>query len=157
MKNEDVIQLVNAGVLGITTHSVSPAHAYKVYKFKKALRSAYKLIHESEMAAISEVGIEDPLAFDARLAELKATDAPTPEQQKELADKLATMERLNAMRNSIWTDDVTLQDVKTIPYQEWHKLQEENRNAKIHGQAVDILSGDVEYLLEGVLWEPFEE
>ena len=53
-------------------------------------------------------------------------------------------------------EEVTL-TAKTMPYEVWHQLQVENSKKVIDGKEVDILSGYVEDLLEGVLWEAPKE
>jgi hypothetical protein len=157
MKNNEVIQLVNAGILGITAHSLPPAQAYKIYKFKKAIRSAYNLIAEGEIASLEELGINDAKAFDARLEQLRKIEVPLPKQVEELNAKQGILDRLNEVRNSLYTDDAILPEIKAIPYEDWHKLQEENSQNKVGKHTVDVLSGEVEFLLEGILWTPIED
>lgn len=158
MKNKDIIFLVKAGILNITAHSLPSEQAYKIYKFKKALKDANNSVYEAEVALTAEVGIEDPHAFDARIAELKQIKDLTAEQQKELDALLSTLVRLNEMRKNIYEDDAVLPGIETIPYEHWHKLQDENRHLVVGKRTVDALSGNIEFLLEGVLWTPpFEE
>ena len=53
-------------------------------------------------------------------------------------------------------EDVEL-DVKTIPYEEWRKLQAENRAKKLGDREVDILGGIAELILADVFWREPEE
>ena len=48
MKNYQIINLVNNGLLNTTEHDVPAADAYKAYKFRKAVRKAYDAIAEKE-------------------------------------------------------------------------------------------------------------
>ena len=64
MKNIDIINLANGGILAITANDLDAAHAYKVIKFKKAVKKAFESIVESEKEILKEAGIEDAQAFD---------------------------------------------------------------------------------------------
>lgn len=156
MKNSEIVFLANNGALVITNHTLSPAHAYKVFKFRKALAKAFEAIQESEKSLLSDCGVEDARAFDARLEELRAVENPTDEQKAELNEKTEIVNRYVALRNQMYGEDVTL-DCHKIPYEEWFKLQNENKEVEVFGRKVDVLSGLAEDVLEGVLWEAPEE
>ena len=56
----------------------------------------------------------------------------------------------------------TFKDVSPLPYSEWRKLQEENKNITIafvdkagnpRSIVQDVFTGKTEEILEGVLWE----
>ena len=50
MKNIDIFNLANAGILAISANDLDAAHAYKVMKFKMAVRKAFESIVSSENA-----------------------------------------------------------------------------------------------------------
>lgn len=151
MKRFELINLSHAGVLDITNHDLSPAHAYKVVKFRKALRDALEAIDRDIEAVRKDVGITDPAAFDAELMELRKAEGRSPEQQVRLDEMEATLRRFLELRGQLFDEDVKL-DCKTIPYGQWHALQNENRARLVNGKETDVLSGPVEDMLEGVLW-----
>jgi hypothetical protein len=68
----------------------------------------------------------------------------------------AALKRFIDLRTQMMDEEVTL-DCKTLPYTEWHKLQNENKDKDVNGRKTDVLSGYVEDLLEGVLWTAPEE
>lgn len=160
MKNYEVITLVNAGVLQTTAHDVAPAHAYKLYKLKKALEKALAAIQESEKGLVKDAGIEDAQAFDDRgreLAKMKPEEL-TEEQKAEKREREAKLSKMGELRRALYEDEAALEGLKTVPYDVWFALQKENRAVKAGGQETDVLTGAVESILEGVFWEaPKEE
>ena len=146
MKNLDIISLCNTGILDITSNELNAEDAYKVYRFLKELRKINKNISDSEKDLIAQAGIENPVQFDRDYQEAR--------EQKD-TDKIKFCEerlyRLNDLRNILLSEDTNLPEFKTISYESWHKLQQEN-------PAVKGLYGSNEELLENVLWvSPTEE
>ena len=138
MKNIDLLNLVNAGILGITANDLDASQAYKVLKFKRAVKRAFSDVAESERGLLSEVGIADPGAFDK-----ERQDCTDPERKAEL-DK--TFDRFNELRKNLYEEEVKL-DCKTLPFDAFHALQRENKAQK----AAPLNA--FEDVLEGVLWE----
>lgn len=142
MKNYDVINLVHAGILGITSNDLDSGQAYKVLKFKKAVNKAYEAIGEAEKAVLAEAGIKDGESFEKELIELRKT--------KENPDKLSKMEKKNQrfveLRKKVFEEDVTLEGTKTLSYEDFHTLQKENKS--MENKPLNIF----EELLEGILW-----
>ena len=83
MKKIEIISLANAGVQAITNHDLSPEHAYKVVKFRKALNAAYEAIGKDEEEIRKDAGIENPKAFDDELKILRESKS-NPERREEL-------------------------------------------------------------------------
>ena len=150
MKKIEIISLANADVQVITNHDLSPEHAYKVVKFRKALASAYEAIGKDEEAIRKDAGIEDPQTFDKELKELRESKT----DPKRLAEMEALLKRFLELRAQMLNEDVVL-DCKALPYAEWHKLQCENR--AVGDEKRDLLSGWVEDVLEGCLWKAPED
>ena len=157
MKKSDIVALVQGGVLNVTQHSVSVNHAYKVFKFKSTLRKLFEALVEQEQDLAKECLIMDGASFDARRSELAAKEKPTKEEQKELEEMNDQYKRFAGLREELYKEEVLLAGVKTIPYEEWHKLQEENKEVQTAFGKQDVLSGQVEDLLENVLWRAPEE
>lgn len=156
MKKSDILALVNAGALNATQHELSSAHSYKVFKFKSLLRKELAAIQEADGELLKECGIEDANLFDARLAELRKLEAPTKEEKKELDEMTEKLAKYLEQQKELYNEEVTL-DVKPIPYDEWAKLQNENKAVNFLGNTKDVFSGYVEELLFGVLWKAPEE
>ena len=157
MKNSDVVYLVNSGVQLTTGHSLSNASAYKAFKFRKVLSSILNSVSEGEKGLLTEVGIEDASKFDERLAVLRATEKPTEEEVKELETMQAQLEKYSGLRDQLYNEEADLSSVKAMNYDDWRKLQNENKEVEVNGVKKDVFSGKVEELLEGVLWEGLEE
>lgn len=148
MKTIDILNLANAGVFSVSANSLDAAHAYKVIKFKSAVRKAAAAIDEAQKELTKEAGIEDPQAFDKERSELIKSKA-NPER---LAELNAQFGRLMELRDKFYNDDVELEGVKTIPYDQFFALQKENKD--LEHKPLDAFAD----LLEGVLWEaPKEE
>lgn len=156
MKNHQIITLAGAGVSVSTNHTLSPAHGYKAFRFRKAVAEAMSKIQSEEAELLNECGINDPASFDARLVELRSMERDEAQEMelKEMTEKLSSF---LAMRASLYDTDVELHGVIPMPYDEWFKLQNENREKDFNGKMVDIFSGAVEDMLEGVLWVAPEE
>lgn len=152
MKNSDVVYLVNSGVQLTTGHSLSNASAYKAFKFRKVLSSILNSVSEGEKGLLTEVGIEDASKFDERLAVLRATEKPTEEEVKELETMQAQLEKYSGLRDQLYSEEADLSSVKAMNYDDWRKLQNENKEVEVNGVKKDVFSGKVEELLEGVLW-----
>ena len=148
MKKQTLIVLANAGIQSMTNHSLDTAQAYKVVKFRKAFNAALDAIAEDQKALLKEAGIEDSVAFNQEMDELRKANR-TPEQDAKLKEMEAKVKRYNEMNLELLKEEVTL-DCKALPYEEWHKLQNENK--EVGDKKVDLLSGYVEDVLEGVLW-----
>lgn len=148
MKKQTIIVLANAGIAAMTNHSLDTAQAYKVVKFRKAFNAALDAIAEDQKALLKEAGIEDSVAFNQEIDELRKANR-TQEQEEKLKEMEAKVKRYNEMNGELLKEEVTL-DCKAMPYEDWRKLQNENK--EVGDKKVDLLSGWVEDVLEGVLW-----
>ena len=160
MKNYEVVTLINAGVLQATAHDVAPAHAYKLYKLKKALEKTLSAIQDAEKGLVKDAGIEDAQAFDERGRELAKVkeDERTEAQKAEMEERNAKLVKVGELRKALYEDEAQIEGLKTVPYDVWFALQKENRAVKVNGQEADIFSGPAESILEGVFWDaPAEE
>lgn len=151
MKNKDIITLANCGALSITAHNIPAAHAYKVLKFKKSVRAAMLSFQDAERAIFSDCGVTDTANFNKRLNDLRGKLREEAEDT-ELAGMEKTIAEIQGLQKELKNEDVVL-DVKTMPYDVWHELQNENKAVPFDELTRDVLSGEVEELLEGVLWE----
>ena len=59
LKNNEIIALVNAGLLNTTEHDVPAADAYKSYKFRKAVDKAFNAIVEKDRELPKTAGVEN--------------------------------------------------------------------------------------------------
>lgn len=157
MNNAQVITNVKAGVLNITAHSLSPKAALTVYKFKKALRAAYLAYIQDEGAIAQECGIKDAKGFNSRLAEIGSNPCRTEEEQKEYESMASQLNEYNQLRSQLLNQEVPFDGVGVLSYEQWFKLQGENKAVNVGNEIKDVLGGALEEMLEGVLWEMPEE
>lgn len=160
MKNKEIYLLQTLGIQAITALDVDEAHAYKIYKLKRALNIAFKSLQEKYMDILKEIGIEDVEALKKQIAaKKKVLQTLSSDEKKAYDDLCSKLDRHEKLQKQMDEDDTPLEGIKTIPYHEWRLLQKENRNKTVFlGDKalpnVDILSGEIEVILEGVLWEP---
>ena len=147
MKTIDILTLANAGILAITANDLDAAQAYKVLKFKKAVKKAFEAIIESEKDILKEAGIEDGQAFDKERNELRENGS----NSERLAELDKQFSRFMELRNNLYNEEAQLDDCKVMPYEQFHLLQQENKDLK--GKPLNAF----EDLLEGVLWAAPEE
>ena len=155
MKNYDVIGMVQNGTLGITGFDLDAADSYKVVKFRTALQKAFKKIQELEEDTLKSLGITDPSSVDNRVKELSAKDSLSEEEKKELEDLQSKIKKFNETRAEMLNEEAVLENVKTMPYEQWHKLRKENRPKD--ESTPDPLNNYTESLLENILWKAPEE
>lgn len=155
MRKENVIKLVNCGILNMTAHDLNPAHSYKAFKLKKEVEKAYKAIEEEHKSILVEQGVTEQMESEVKelLDKVKLSPKePLTDKEKEL---LTSYNRLQDKARKVIAEankeEVSL-DIKTIPYKEWRELQKENRAKKINDYEFDILGGEAEIILEGIFW-----
>ena len=142
MKNFEIFNLVNCEVLAITANELESAHAYKVVKFKRAIRKAFEAISEAEKDFLKEAGIEDAQAFDTERAELIKTNSD-PDRLTELNKQF---DRFNELRQTMLNEESELDIPARLPFDQFHLLQKENKDLKFKPL------NTFEDILEGVLW-----
>ena len=155
MKNFDIISMVQSGTLGITGFDLDAANSYKVFKFRNALQKAFKKIQELEESMLKDFGITDPNGLDARVKELRGKNTLTEEEKTELDELQAKIKKFNETRMEMLNEDAVLENVKTMPYEQWYKLRKENHPSDPN--TPDPLNNYIEGLLEGILWVAPEE
>lgn len=156
MKNSDIISLIRCGILGMTSHDLPAAEAYKAVKLKMEVQKAFKALSEAEQGVLAECGIEDVEKHNARQQELSSKQQRTEAEQAELDVLAEKTSRANAMTKALRNEDIVL-DVTPLDYDTWRRLQGENRAVRIEGNTVDILGGIAEIILHDVFWsDPVE-
>lgn len=146
MRNNDIFNLATNGVLQISANDLDAAQAYKVLKFKRAVKKAFEDIAESEKELLKDAGIEDAVAFDKERKEL----VESKENHERLTEMDKQFNRFLELRENLYNEEVGL-DCKTIPFEQFHLLQKENKELK--NKPLNVF----EDILEGVLWAAPEE
>lgn len=129
LKNNIIVALAQVGALNLNATALDAAHAYKVIKFRRAVAKAFEELQEAEEGIIKDCGLEI-----ADKGELTGTD--------EAKAKFAKLQR------ELYEDEADLGGIKTIPYEQWHLLKQENKG---------LANAFVEDSLEGILWNAPEE
>lgn len=155
MKKLDIFNLVSGGILQITNYDLEPAHAYKVTKFRTAVNKALDDIKNAEKDILKGLGIVDPAEIDKKIYDLKSKNPLTEEEQQELEHLQDLVKKFNETRRQMLEEETTLENVKTLPFEQWHALRKENRPKDAN--SYDPLNNYVEELLEGILWKAPED
>lgn len=143
MKNHNIISLTNAGILSISANNLEAVFAYKVIKFKKAVKKALDAIMSAENDILKEVNIEDVVAFNKERADLRKSGA----DKKRLAELDKTYERFIKLQENLYNEEVVLEGVTPLSFEQFHELQKENK--ELPNKPLNVF----EEILEGVLWE----
>jgi hypothetical protein len=143
MKNHNIVSIVNAGILTISANDLDAVLAYRVIKFKKAVKKALDSIMSAENDILKELGIEDVLAFNKERSNLRESGS----NKKRLAELDKKHERFVELQNNLYNEDAKLEDVAPLTFEQFHELQKENRELKFKPLNA------FEEILEGVLWE----
>ena len=157
MKNLDVMNLLNGGILMVTSVCLDAETAYKVVKLKKALKAANVAIIEGEKNCQTEAGIPDAEAFDARRNELLHKEKRTKEEQAELVELEGKLKRYMELRQKLYEEEATITGFAPMPYPSFHELQKENASVNFNGRKINPLDAYAEEVLEGILWVEPEE
>lgn len=157
LTKRDAQFLYQNGMNDLTTHTLDAAHAYKVVKFKNVLRDICNKINDGEQALYKDLDINE--AFIKRLNELQGKEKRNQKEKEELDKMLATDKRFGEMRDTMLNEEADLSEAKTMPYEQWKKLQDENKERilslydnKGNLKGTKELLMAYEELLEGVLW-----
>lgn len=143
MKNHNIVSIVNAGILTISANDLEAVLAYRVIKFKKAVKKALDSIMSAENDILKELGIEDVLAFNKERSNLLESGS----NKKRLAELDKKHERFVELQKNLYNEDAKLEDVAPLTFEQFHELQKENRELKFKPLNA------FEEILEGVLWE----
>ena len=130
LKNQIIQNLISNGIANTTDHSVDPKHAYKVYTFRHEVLKAGKTIDDKRQELVKPAGIEDGQKFDERRKELEALASMNEAEQKEYDEMLAKLKRFSELYGELMNDETEI-NVKTIPYEEFHKLANENKQVPV--------------------------
>lgn len=153
MKKGDIIILMRRGVAAATNHCLPAELAIKVVLLRRFVNDAYYQIVKDEDACREAAEIKDALAFDKERDALLLKNPRTEQEQARLAEMDAQLGRFQELKREMLKQDVPAPDISPMSYEQWHALQRENAAKEIGDNKVDILSGRVEDLLEGILWE----
>lgn len=154
MIKQDIITLVNCGILSMTAHDLGTKEAYKAFKLKKEVERVFKELQDEQKAIREENGLTEEVVNNIQKIVDKVnvkTSVTEDERQQLLAynDQNRVITGLFKEANQC---EVKL-DIKTISYEDWRTLQAENRAKDINGRTFDILGGEAEVVLEGIFWE----
>jgi hypothetical protein len=158
MRKSDIQKLINCGIVSMTAHDLAPMHAYKAFNLKRKVEKINEDIVEEQKKLAEQYGLTDELKEKVQKIITKAqkNEALSADETKTLEQYNGIIQTVEQMIVESLKEDVEL-DVKTIPYEEWRKLQAENRAKKIGEKEVDILGGIAELILADVFWREPEE
>ena len=119
MKNQDILNLVNGGILAASAHSLPVEHFYKWHKFRRALEKQYMNIDKEQKAMMSECGIEPGKLREAT------------------AEALDRFDKANAQ---LLAEEVDINLPAKIPFALYKGIYDENRAVPMGGSPVDVFA-----------------
>lgn len=147
MKNIDLLQAVNRGLLNINTSDLTAEDGYKVFRTLKALRKAAEAFEETRMelvrSKVSDAEQEKARAYD-EAKDKSAEGLISAEERKAIAGKVA--EAGKAVLPLL--EDSSEIEVRPLTFEAYFGLKAKNG---------DILRSDMDMMLEGVLWAEEDE
>ena len=158
MKKQDIITLVNCGILSMTAHDLKPAQAYKAFKLKKEVEKAFKAIQDEQKGIREEAGITEEMSekISKIIDKVNMKSSVTEDEKQELLAYNELNRKVSSLYKEANKEDIEI-DIKTIPFDDWRVLQEENRSKRIGENEFDILGGEAEIILENIFWEEPKE
>lgn len=147
MKNIDLINLRDRGILDLSGHCLLPDESYALVKFRLSCRKALEKISAAEVELLGVVSIEDPAAFDQELKSLRDNPSRSELQNNQLAGMEERIEQYSGLRAKLMSEEAEELFALKLPYSKWKNLQDENCH---YGK--DPLSGWAEDALEGIMW-----
>lgn len=128
LKNNEIIALVNAGLLNTTEHDVPAADAYKSYKFRKAVEKAFNAIAEKDRELPKTAGVEDGKEL-------------TEEQTKKIIE----------LRTALYNDETELEgNIVPMSWEGFHALANENKRTAIQVPAGLREDGSTKFITQFV-------
>lgn len=143
MTNNQVLDLAQRGIYGISFSLLNAEDAYKVYKFKRAISNAAKSIIESVVNLQKEYGIQSPDEFDATIVSLQKEKKLSAEKKKDLESMLETRDKYFKAQELLVKEDANVK-IDMISPESVFKLRDVNG---------EMLSESTIASLEGILWE----
>lgn len=119
MTNQDILNLVNGGILVASAHSLPVEQYYKWYKFRRQIERQYQHIDAEQAAIMKECGIQ-PGGFE--------------EASK---DALA---RFDEMNKKMMKEEVDIKIIAPIPYEFYRGVYDENRAVDLGYKKVDVFA-----------------
>lgn len=158
MKKQDIITLVNCGILSMTAHDLKPAQAYKAFKLKKEVEKAFKAIQDEQKGIREEAGITEEMSekISKIIDKVNMKSSVTEDEKQELLAYNELNRKVSSLYKEANKEDIEI-DIKTIPFDDWRVLQEENRSKRIGENEFDILGEEAEIILENIFWEEPKE
>ena len=158
MIKQDIITLVNCGILSMTAHELGTKEAYKAFKLKKEVERVFKEMQDEQKAIREENGLTEEVVNNIQkiMDKVNIKTNVTEDERQQLLAYNEQNRVVTGLLKEANQCEVTL-DIKTISYEDWRTLQAENRAKDINGRTFDILGGEAEVVLEGIFWEEPKE
>lgn len=159
MQKLDIINLVDTGILHVSAHDLEPEYAYKVFQMKRAIENAHRAISNEIDALLKDNGIDDDFRQKAAAINKKINnrEALTIEEREWYDSANDRQHLVDKLLHEMYKADIKLNELKTIPFEAWRKLQNENRAKAVNNKIVDILGGVTEIILADIFWRAPEE
>lgn len=158
MIKQNIITLVNCGILSMTAHDLGAKEAYKAFRLKKEVERIFKEILDEQKAIKEDNGLTEEVMNNIQkiMDKVNVRANATEDERQLLLDFNEKNRVVTGLIKEANKSEVTI-DIKTISYEDWRTLQEENKAKEINGKTYDILGGEAEVILEGVFWEEPKE
>lgn len=136
MKTKEIINVIDAGILNATGHSLPEEEYYKFFRFKRTIRKIYDEFAAAEAALLKEVGFTSD---EMRQVNGKIVLAPL---KKDGTPDTSRLSKYQSAIRGLLDEEVKLENQERIPVNCYKALYDENRK-EVNGAIVDIFSSHV--------------
>lgn len=119
MKNQDILNLVNGGILAASAHCLPVEHFYKWHKFRRSMEKQYLLIDKEQRALMSECGID-------------------PSKIREATEE--AMDRFEKLNKRLLDEEAPVNLPSPIPVELYKDLYDENKSVNFGGMTIDVFA-----------------
>lgn len=145
--------MINSGFSNITCDTLPASSRYKVLKFKSILSKTFETIQSLERSLLEASNIQDMQEMESEIKKLEENKSRTSEEDEKYQSLISKRKQYLDVRTEMLQDNITLNDIGTISYEDWYLLRKENRPK----DDSEIITNYIEDALKGVLWvEPDE-
>lgn len=135
MKIKEIVNVVNAGILSATGHTLPEEEYYKFFKFKRSLKKLYDNFSNAETDLLKDIEISSD-----EIKQLDGRIIIAPRKEDGTIDNEKLSKYYSAVKNLL-EEDVTIDISKKIPIKYYKNIYDENCK-EINGKKIDIFASN---------------
>ena len=152
MKYIDIQNMVDAGIIALSSQTLDDNEVLQLIKFKKKVKNLLEELQDKGRDIMAELSIKDEVAHNNRLDLLRNLKRQLTDDEKvELDELIQKANKFNSVYHAQLQEPVSLKDCcKPLSFEAWRKLKAENADIRV-GKLQTLSLYEID--LEGILWE----